>query len=118
MDEPQLPTKAMLLAKELQTEKLRLEKELSDLQSEFDDAKSVTPTGTWDWAVKWAAVILAIIGIFVLSAGFEVYGKILYVLSGLAWIYVGMMWQDRAIMIGSSITTTAVLLTLVQLLTK
>jgi hypothetical protein len=108
------PSKAAQLAKELQAEKQRLEKELEELHTDYDNVKPTTPTGTWDWVVKWVAVVFAVIGVFTMSAGFQIEGQIMYVLSGIAWIYVGMMWGDRAIMIGMSITTTSVLLTLVQ----
>ena len=42
------------------------------------------------------------------------YGQIAYVISSIGWIYVGMAWSDRAIMIGSSISGTAVMMNLVQ----
>jgi hypothetical protein len=43
-------------------------------------------------------------------------GKIAYALSSIAWIYVGHCWNDKAIMIGSAITGTAVLLNLAELI--
>ena len=41
-------------------------------------------------------------------------GQVSYILSSIGWIYVGMAWSDRAIMIGSSISGTAVMMNLVQ----
>jgi len=43
-------------------------------------------------------------------------GRVAYALSSIAWTYVGHCWNDKAIMIGSAITGTAVLLTLAELL--
>lgn len=107
---PEQKPKAVLLARELAEEKQRLEQELEELHTEYDAVKPTTPTGTLDWAVKWMAVVFGVIGIFLFSAGLSFYGQIFYILSAIAWIFVGMNWGDRAIMIGSSITGTAVAL--------
>ena len=46
-------------------------------------------------------------------AGFVVWGQVAYVLSSCGWVYVGMQWSDRAIMIGSAISGTAVMMSMV-----
>ena len=107
-------SKAGKLAMELAEEKRRLVSELSELQEQYESAKPTTPVGTPDWYVKWSATILAVVGVFIMSAGFATYGQILYAVAGICWIFVGMQWSDRAIMIGSAITTTAVCMNLVQ----
>jgi regulator of replication initiation timing len=45
-------TKAGRLAMELSHEKKRLKQELEELQTEYDEIKPTTPTGTTDWYVK------------------------------------------------------------------
>ena len=107
-------SKAATLAMELSKEKNRLKDELAELQEEFDVVKPTTPTGTVDWYVKWVSVILAVTGVFLMSANMIPQGQVAYILSSIGWIYVGMMWTDRAIMIGSSISGTAVAMNLVQ----
>ena len=107
-------TRAANLAMELSKERKRLKQELAELQTEVEDLTPTTPTGTPDWYVKWVSMISAVVGVFMLSAGFVLYGQIAYVLSSIGWIYVGMCWSDRAIMIGSSISGTAVMMNLVQ----
>src|SRR6056297_400127 len=107
-------SKAGKLAMELAEEKRRLVGELSELQEQYESAKPTTPVGTPDWYVKWSATILAVLGVFVMSAGFTTDGQIMYAMAGVCWIFVGMQWSDRAIMIGSAITTTAVCMNLVQ----
>ena len=109
-------TKAGRLAMELSHEKKRLKQELEELQTEYDEIKPTTPTGTRDWYVKWIAMLLAVAGIFLISASFILYGQIAYVVSCIGWIYVGMQWGDRAIMIGSSVSCTAIAMNLVCLL--
>jgi len=106
--------RASQLAAELSKERKRLKQELTELQHEVEDLSPTTPTGTVDWYVKWASMVLAVIGVFSISAGFTVYGQVAYILSSMGWIFVGMTWSDRAIMIGSSISGTAVAMNLVQ----
>ena len=45
-------TKAGRLAMELSHEKKRLKQELEELQTEYDEIKPTTPTGTRDWYVN------------------------------------------------------------------
>jgi hypothetical protein len=110
-------TRAQSLAMELSKERKRLKQELAELQTEVDDLTPTTPTGTPDWYVKWFSMIGAVIGVFALSAGFTMFGQIAYVLSSCGWVYVGMAWSDRAIMIGSAISGTAVMMNIVTSIT-
>jgi len=105
---------AKKLAIEYAQERKRLKQELSELQTEVEDLTPTTPTGTIDWYVKWLSMILAVTGVFLISANMVFLGQFLYVLSSIGWVYVGMAWSDRAIMIGSSISGTAVMMNLVQ----
>ena len=110
-------TKAGRLAMELSQEKKRLKQELEELQTEYDEIKPTTPTGTRDWYVKWVSMLLAVAGIFLISASMTFYGQVAYIMSCIGWIYVGMQWGDRAIMIGSSVSATAIAMNLVNSLT-
>ena len=107
-------SKAGKLAMELSAERKRLKKELSEMASEVEDLTPTTPTGTVDWYIKWAAMGFAVCGVFLISAGLLYWGQISYMISSLGWIFVGMAWGDRAIMIGSAITGTAVAMNFVQ----
>ena len=103
-----ITSKAGRLAMELAAEKKRLAQELEELQGEYDDIKPLTPTGTRDWYVKWSSMILGVMGVFLISAEIYLFGQLAYLISAIGWIYVGMQWGDRAIMIGSAISATAV----------
>ena len=83
-------TKAGRLAMELSHEKKRLKQELEELQTEYDEIKPTTPTGTTDWYVKWISMLLAVAGIFLISASFILYGQIAYIVGCIDWIYVVM----------------------------
>jgi len=110
-------SRARGLAIELSKERKRLKQELAELQQENEDLTPTTPTGTPDWYVKWFSMILAVFGVFAISAGFNQPGQIAYIISNIGWVYVGMAWGDRAIMIGSSISGTAVAMNLVLAVT-
>ena len=107
-------TKAGRWAMELSHEKRRLKQELEELQTEYDEIKPTTPTGTTDWYVKWMSMLLAVAGVFLISASFLLYGQLAYLISTVGWIYVGMQWGDRAIMIGSAISGTAIAMNIVN----
>ena len=109
-------SKGAKLAMELNAERKRLKQEMEELQLEVEDLKPATPTGTIDSHVKWVATIFAVIGVFIMSAGFGTQGQSAYAISAGAWIYVGHCWNDKAIMIGSAITGTSVLMNLVETL--
>ncbi len=109
-------SKGAKLAMELNAERKRLKQEMDELQVEVEDLRPATPTGTIDSHVKWIATIFAVTGVFIMSAGLDTEGQVLYALSAMAWIYVGHCWNDKAIMIGSAITGTSVLMNLVEVL--
>ena len=107
-------SKAGRLAMELSQERKRLKQELEELQAEADDLRPTTPTGTLDYYAKWAATVLAIIGVFLFSADLDLYGKTSYLIASCLWVFVGSVWNDRAIMIGSAITATSVAMNLIK----
>ena len=109
-------SKAGRLAMELNAERSRLRQEMEELQEQVDTFSPSTPTGTLDSYIKWVATTLAVVGVFLQSAGFLTEGKIAYSLSSIAWVYVGQCWNDKAIMIGSAVTGTAVLMNLAELI--
>jgi len=107
-------SKAGKLAMELATEKKRLQQELDDLQVQYEEIKPTTPTGTVDWYVKWVSMFLAVLGVFLINAHLVMWGQVAYVISSFGWVYVGGVWNDRAILIGSAISGTAVGVNLMQ----
>ena len=111
-------TKAEQISNGIITRKKKLKQELEELQTEYDEIKPTTPTGTTDWYVKWISMLLAVAGVFLISASFILYGQIAYIVSCIGWIYVGMQWGDRAIMIGSSVSCTAIAMNLVNTLSQ
>lgn len=107
-------SKAGRLAMELAQEKKRLSQELAELQQEAEDLRPTTPTGTADYYAKWGATILAILGIFLIQSELELAGKVCYFASTCLWVYVGSVWNDRAILLGGAITATATAMNLMK----
>lgn len=115
-ENPRVVTRATQLAMELSKEKKRLTEELVALQEEYNTFAPSTPTGTVDWYIKWLGVFSVVVGIFLQNAGFYPYGQMCYLLGAVAWTVVGVIWNDRAVMLGSVIPATATALGLVQTL--
>lgn len=111
-------SKAGKLAMELATEKKRLQQELDDLQIQYEEIKPTTPTGTVDWYVKWVSMVLAVVGVFLINSNQVFYGQVAYIVSSIGWTYVGGVWNDRAILIGSAVSGTAVGVNLMQAITS
>ena len=109
-------SKAGKLARELNAERTRLKTEMEELQEQVDIFSPSTPTGGIDSYVKWVATIFGVVGVFIMSAGFGTAGQVCYALAACCWVYVGQCWNDKAIMIGSAISGTAVLMNLVELI--
>ena len=113
-ESPAVMSKAAQLAMELSKEKKRLNEELTALQAENDALTPATPRDDISWIVKWMSVITGVFGIFLMSSSFVLYGTISYFISAIGWVYVGGLWNDKAIMIGSAVTATAVGLKLLE----
>ena len=100
-------SKAASLAMELSKEKARLQRELEEMQHQFENVAPSTPTGGPDSYLKWVGVLFAVGGIFMQSAGFTLYGQLCYLLGATSWTVVGIYWNDKAVMLGSVIPATA-----------
>lgn len=100
-------SKAASLAMELSKEKKRLQEELEEMQHQFEVVAPSTPSGGPDSYLKWIGVIFAVLGIFMQSGGFILYGQLCYMLGAVSWTVVGIYWNDKAVMLGSVIPATA-----------
>ena len=103
-------------AMQFRTERNRLRQELEEMESLVEELSPATPTGTLDSYIKWIATVLAVAGVFLISAELTRFGQVCYATSSICWVYVGAAWNDKAIMIGSAITGTAVLMNLAKAL--
>ena len=107
-------SKAASLAMELSKEKARLQRELEEMQHQFETVAPSTPTGGPDSYLKWVGVVFAVFGIFLQNAGLHPWGQVCYLLGAISWTVVGIYWNDKAVMLGSVIPATATAMSLAQ----
>jgi len=60
--------------------------------------KSATPKYTLDWYVKWVASVFVLFAMsFRGVAGYEIYDLMLSIVGIALWLWVSVMWNDRAL---------------------
>lgn len=60
--------------------------------------KSATPKYTLDWYVKWVASVFVLVAMsFRGVAGYEIYDLILSIVGIALWLWVSVLWNDRAL---------------------
>jgi len=60
--------------------------------------KSATPKYTLDWKVKWVASIFVLVAMsFRGVAGYEIYDLTLSIVGIALWLWVSVLWNDRAL---------------------
>ena len=62
--------------------------------------KSATPKYTLDWYVKWVASIMILIGMSIRGVdGLQVYDLSVSIIGIALWLWVSILWKDRALII-------------------
>ena len=60
--------------------------------------KSATPKYTLDWYIKWVASVFVLIAMsFRGVAGYEIYDLMLSIVGIALWLWVSVLWNDRAL---------------------
>lgn len=66
--------------------------------------KSATPKQTLDWYVKWVASILLLFGMSIRGIeGMQIYDLSISVCGITLWLWVSILWKDRALIIVNSV---------------
>jgi energy-coupling factor transporter transmembrane protein EcfT len=63
-----------------------------------------TPIHTLDWYVKWIASFLLIIGVVLTSNNIFPANLIFHAIGMLGWFVVGILWNDRALIVINAVT--------------
>ena len=58
------------------------------------------------WYSKWAATATLILATAINSLGYYPLGPILYLISGVLWIYVSIVWREPALIVTNVVITT------------
>ena len=78
--------------------------------------KKVTPTGTLDWYVKWAASIVLLMAVAMRASEFSYMADLVLSTIGISgWLYVALIWKDRALIMVNGV---ALFMLVTGLLTK
>ena len=60
--------------------------------------KSATPKYTLDWYIKWVASVFVLVAMsFRGVAGYEIYDLMLSMVGIALWLWVSVLWNDRAL---------------------
>jgi len=66
--------------------------------------QKLTPTHTLDWYIKWIASFLLIIGVILTSNNVFPVNLIFHAIGMLGWFVVGILWNDRALIVINAVT--------------
>ena len=62
--------------------------------------KSATPKYTTDWYVKWIASVFVLVAMSMRGVdGFVMYDLVLSIIGIILWLWVSILWNDRALII-------------------
>lgn len=89
--------------KQLKEDLVALQVENENLQPDMVETK--TPVGDFSWYLKWFAAVTGIIGAFCTAGNLVPWNVGFGLASLMSWTIVGMLWNDRAIMIMNAIIT-------------
>lgn len=81
-----------------------LTEELAELRAENEElqptmVETKTPLYDTSWYVKWFASIVGIFGALATAAGIYPWNVLLGLISMAGWAYVGILWNDRALIV-------------------
>ena len=78
--------------------------------------KSATPKYTLDWYVKWVASIVILISLAMRSAGpdYRFYDLAFGVVGIALWLWVSMLWKDRALILLNGVSLFMLMTALFQ----
>lgn len=65
--------------------------------------KSATPKGDITWYIKWTASLFILMGMSIRGVdGFEFWDLLLSIIGVAGWLWVGLLWKDRALVMLNS----------------
>ncbi len=66
--------------------------------------QKLTPTHTLDWYIKWVASLVLIVGVILTSNNVFPANLIFHALGMFGWFIVGILWNDRALIVINAVT--------------
>ena len=108
MTEEKKPNHTLDKAKRVMSERAEmireLRSELDELRAENEElqptmVETKTPLGDLSWYIKWFASLVGIVGALATAAGIYPWNVALGLVSMAGWAYVGILWNDRALIV-------------------
>ena len=89
---------------------------LEEIQNSKRIFKSATPKYTLDWYVKWLASIIILVSLAMRSAGpeYRIYDLAFGVVGIALWLWVSMLWKDRALILLNGVSLFMLMTALFQ----
>lgn len=79
--------------------------------------KSATPKYTLDWYVKWVSSIFILCSMSIRGVeGLQVYDLGLSLIGVAGWLWVGLLWKDRALILLNGVGVALLLRTLIGII--
>ena len=78
-------------------------KEEIELKPHEIATKTVTPTHTLDWYIKWVSSIVLIFGMVLTANNLFPWNVLIQAIGIAGWLIVSIMWNDRALMIVNAV---------------
>ena len=66
--------------------------------------QKLTPIHTLDWYIKWVASFVLIVGVILTSNNVFPANLIFHALGMFGWFIVGILWNDRALIVINAVT--------------
>ena len=74
-----------------------------ELESHEIATKTVTPTHTFDWYIKWVSSIILIVGMVLTANNLFPWNVLVQCLGIAGWLIVSVIWNDRALIIVNAV---------------
>ena len=78
-------------------------KEEIELKPHEIATRTVTPTHTKDWYIKWVSAVILMVGMVLAANNLFPWNIIVQAIGIAGWLVVSVMWNDRALMIVNAV---------------
>ena len=79
--------------------------------------KSATPKQTLDWYIKWVASAMLLVGMSMRGIdGLQIYDLTISITGVILWLWVSILWKDRALIVVNSVGLLLLMRNLITML--
>ena len=112
---------AMMAEAQIVNEEIEaMEKQLPSLEEIANSNrwfKSATPKQTLDWYIKWVASAMLLVGMSMRGIdGLQIYDLTISITGVILWLWVSILWKDRALIVVNSVGLLLLMRNLITML--